>query len=86
MTAPAAHPVLAACGFLDFTCQISQSITSWFASLVESAINPVLGIIGNDLLSTPQPGSFPAVTGMWGTSCPSPMPPTCCSSWPAGSC
>ena len=68
MTAPAAHPVLAACGFLDFTCQISQSITSWFASLVESAINPVLGIIGNDLLSTPQPGSFPAVTGMWGTS------------------
>ena len=68
MTAPAPHPVLAACGFLDFTCQISQSITSWFASLVESAVNPVLGIIGNDLLSTPQPGSFPAVTGMWGTS------------------
>jgi hypothetical protein len=68
MTAPATHPVLAACGFLDFTCQISQSITSWFASLVESAVNPVLGIIGNDLLSTPQPGSFPAVTGMWGTS------------------
>ena len=68
MTAAAPHPVLAACGFLDFTCQISQSITSWFASLVESAVNPVLGIIGNDLLSTPQPGSFPAVTGMWGTS------------------
>jgi hypothetical protein len=68
MTAAAAHPVLVACGFLDFTCQISQSITSWFASLVESAVNPVLGIIGNDLLSTPQPGSFPAVTGMWGTS------------------
>jgi hypothetical protein len=67
-TAPAAHPVLAACGPLDFTCQISQSITSWFASLVQSAVNPVLGIIGNDLLSTPQPGSFPAVTGMWGTS------------------
>jgi hypothetical protein len=68
MTAPAAQPVLAACGPLDFTCQISQSITSWFASLVESAVNPVLGIIGNDLLSTPQPGSFPAVSGMWGTS------------------
>ncbi len=68
MTAAAPHPVLAACGFLDYTCQISQSITSWFASLVQSAVNPVLGIIGNDLLSTPQPGSFPAVTGMWGTS------------------
>jgi hypothetical protein len=64
----AAHPALAACGLLDFTCQISQSITSWFAGLVQSAINPVLTVIGNDLLSTPQPGSFPAVTGMWGTS------------------
>ncbi len=63
-----AHPALAACGFLDYTCQISQSITGWFASLVQSAINPLLGIIGQDLLSTPQPGSFPAVTGMWGTS------------------
>jgi hypothetical protein len=64
----ATHPALAACGFLDFTCQISQSITSWFASLVDSAINPVLTVIGQDLLSTPQPGSFPAVAGMWGTS------------------
>ena len=28
----------------------------------------MLAIIGQDLLSTPQPGSFPAVAGMWGTS------------------
>jgi hypothetical protein len=64
----AAHPALAACVPLDFTCQISQSITGWFAGLVASAINPVLTVIGQDLLSTPQPGSFPAVAGMWGTS------------------
>ena len=64
----AAHPALAACGFLDYTCEISQSITGWFAGLVQSAVNPVLGVIGRDLLSTPQPGSFPAVAGMWGTS------------------
>ena len=63
-----AHPALASCGLLDFTCQISQSITGWFAGLVQSAVNPLLAIIGNDLLSTPQPGSFPAVIGMWGTS------------------
>jgi hypothetical protein len=68
VTAAGGHAALAACGLLDFTCRISQSITSWFAGLVESAINPVLTVIGNDLLSTPQPGSFPAVTGMWGTS------------------
>ena len=63
----AAHP-LAACGFLDFSCQVSQAVTGWFAGLVQSAINPVLAVIGQDLLSTPQPGSFPAVAGMWGTS------------------
>ena len=63
-----ARPALAACVPLDFTCQISQSITGWFAGLVQSAINPVLTVIGQDLLSTPQPGSFPAVAGMWGTS------------------
>ena len=28
----------------------------------------MLAVIGQDLLSTPQPGSFPAVAGMWGTS------------------
>ena len=61
----AAHPALAACGFLDFTCQVSQAVTGWFACLVQSAVNPVLGLIGNGLLSTPQPGSFGAVTGMW---------------------
>jgi hypothetical protein len=68
MTAAGGHAALAACGLLDFTCQVSQAVTSWFAGLVESAINPVLTVIGNDLLSTPQPGSFPAVAGMWGTS------------------
>jgi hypothetical protein len=63
-----AHPALAACVPLDFTCQVSQSVTGWFAGLVSSALNPVLAVIGQDLLSTPQPGSFSAVAGMWGTS------------------
>ena len=68
MTAAAPHLVLAGCGFFDVGCHITQAVNNWFASLVQSAISLVLGIIGNDLLSTPQPGSFPAVPGMWGTS------------------
>ena len=65
----AAQPAVASCGLLNyFTCEISQSITGWFASLVQSGLNPVLSIIGRDLLVTPQPGSFPAVTGMWQAS------------------
>ncbi len=64
-----AHPaVAAACVPFDFPCQVSQAVTGWFAGLVASALNPVLTVIGRDLLSTPQPGSVPAVAGMWGTS------------------
>jgi hypothetical protein len=47
---------------------VSSAVNSWFSGLVSSAINPLIGVVGNDLLSTPQPGSFPAVTSMWGTS------------------
>ena len=56
------------CGLLDFTCEVSSSITSWFASLVKSAVNPLLTLIGQSALSTPQPGSIPAVHTMWATS------------------
>jgi tetratricopeptide (TPR) repeat protein len=56
------------CGFLDFTCEVSSSITSWFAGLVKSAVNPLLTLIGQSALSTPQPGSIPAVQTMWATS------------------
>jgi hypothetical protein len=56
------------CGFLDFTCEVSSSITSWFAGLVKSAVNPLLTLIGQSALSTPQPGSIPAVHTMWATS------------------
>ena len=56
------------CGFLDFTCEVSSSITSWFAGLVKSAVNPLLTLIGQSALSTPQPGAIPAVHTMWATS------------------
>ncbi len=56
------------CGFLDFTCYVTSAITSWFASLIKSAVNPLLTLIGQSALSTPQPGSIPAVHTMWATS------------------
>jgi hypothetical protein len=56
------------CGFLDFSCHVTSAITSWFASLVRSAVNPLLTLIGQTALSTPQPGSIPAVHTMWATS------------------
>jgi len=66
LAAPAAGT--GGCGFLDFTCHVTSAITSWFASLVKSAVNPLLTLIGQTALSTPQPGSIPAVHTMWATS------------------
>jgi hypothetical protein len=66
LPAPAAGT--AGCGFLDVTCYVSSAITSWFASLVRSAVNPLLTLIGQSALSTPQPGAIPAVQTMQSTS------------------
>jgi hypothetical protein len=66
LPAPAAGS--GSCGFLDYTCYVTSAITSWFAGLVRSAVNPLLTLIGQSALSTPQPGSIPAVHTMWATS------------------
>jgi hypothetical protein len=69
--APAPATLTAAsgsCGLLDVTCQITSSITGWFAGLVTSAINPLVNFIGQSALSTPQPSSIPAVQSLWATS------------------
>ncbi len=71
--APAAAPPSAAvslpgtggCGLLDFGCYVSNAITSWFAGLVTSAVNPLLALIGRTALSTPQPDTVPAVRTLW---------------------
>ncbi len=47
---------------------MTSAITSWFAGLVTSAVSPLLTLIGQSALSTPQPGSIPAVHTMWATS------------------
>ena len=53
------------CGFFDFACQAGHAIDSWFASLVRSAINPLFGLLGQTLLSTPQVGGFSTVRSLW---------------------
>jgi hypothetical protein len=65
---PAPAAGTAGCGFLDVNCYVTSAITSWFAGLVKSAVNPLLTLIGQSALSTPQPGAIPAVHTMWATS------------------
>ena len=47
---------------------MASAITGWFAGLVASAAGPLLTLIGQTALSTPQPGTVPAVHAMWATS------------------
>jgi hypothetical protein len=68
-SSPAAPSAPAGCGLsLDPTCYVASAITSWFAGLVTSAVNPLVAWIGQTALSTPQPDSVPAVQGMWQSS------------------
>jgi len=60
-------PGAGGCGLLDFGCYVSNAITSWFAGLVKSAVNPLLALIGRTALSTPQPDSIAAVRALWST-------------------
>jgi len=56
------------CGFLDVSCEIGNAITSWFAALAHDALRPLLTLVGQTLLSSPQAGAIPAVHAMWTTS------------------
>ena len=56
------------CGPLDLSCHVSGAIDAWFAHLVSSAVNPVFGLLGRTLLSTPQVGQLGTVRGMWAGS------------------
>jgi len=60
-------PGTGGCGILDFGCDVSNAITSWFAGLVKSAVSPLLALIGRTALSTPQPDSIAAVRTLWST-------------------
>ena len=61
-------PGTGGCGLLDVNCYVSNAITGWFAGLVKSAVNPLLALIGQTALSTPQPDSVPAVRTLWSAS------------------
>ncbi len=68
---PVAAPALPAqpgCGFFDISCHVGQAITSWFAGLVQSAVNPLFSLLGRTLLATPQLGGLATVRDLWAGS------------------
>lgn len=52
-------------GFFDIGGQVRQAIDDWITSLVTSAINPALELVGKTLLSAPDITTNPGVHAVW---------------------
>lgn len=53
------------CGLLDFVCPVIQGIDRWFKDLVISALSPVVDLIGQTVLTTPDVTGVPQVIELW---------------------
>jgi hypothetical protein len=53
-------------GLFDITGHIEAAIDGWFSDLVTSALNPVLSVLGQTLLATPDVTNQSRVAQLWG--------------------
>jgi hypothetical protein len=51
--------------FWDLPGRVKKAINDWFRSLVLDALTPMLTLVGNTVLSTPQLAGIPQVAGLW---------------------
>ena len=56
----ASHPA-----FWDLPGRVRQAINDWFQGLVLDALNPMLQLVGNTVLSTPQLANNAQIAGLW---------------------
>ena len=54
-----------ACGLTDLGACVGETITGFFRGIVTAALNPLLGLLSDTLLTTPTPDSLPALGGLW---------------------
>jgi hypothetical protein len=52
-------------GFFDIPGQIEKSVNDWFASLIASALTPMLDLVGDTLLGTPDVTVMPRIESLW---------------------
>ncbi|MHA6631140.1 hypothetical protein ACU61A_37380 [Pseudonocardia sichuanensis] len=58
----------APCGFTDIGGCITNAINGFFRGIVTAALNPLLDLLSNTLLTTPTPQDLPQLAGLWSSS------------------
>jgi hypothetical protein len=58
----------AGCGLTDIGACFDEVITGFFRGVISDALNPLLGLLSDTLLTTPTPDSLPAVGALWAGS------------------
>ncbi|WP_241832832.1 hypothetical protein [Amycolatopsis sp. CB00013] len=53
------------CGFTDPVACVTEAIDTFFRGLVIGALNPLLELLGNTVLSTPHPSLLPGIGQAW---------------------
>lgn len=58
----------AECGVSEIAACVAGAIDGFFQRLAESALNPLLDLLSQTLLSTPEPGDLPKIGELWSSS------------------
>ncbi|MGV9832924.1 conjugal transfer protein TrbL family protein [Nocardia niigatensis] len=56
------------CGISDLDMCVNNAIDSFFRTLVDSALNPLMDLLSKTLLTTPDPSSLPQIRVLWSSS------------------
>ncbi|OZM76570.1 ABC transporter permease [Pseudonocardia sp. MH-G8] len=67
-SAPGVEPAREPCGFTDLGGCVSNAINDFFRGLVTAALNPLLDLLSNTLLTTPELDTLPGLAELWSNS------------------
>ncbi len=62
------EPAREPCGFTDLGGCVTNAINSFFRGVVTAALNPLLELLSNTLLTTPELDTLPGLAGLWSNS------------------
>ncbi|MFR9802002.1 hypothetical protein ACL02T_06820 [Pseudonocardia sp. RS010] len=66
--APGAEAAEEPCGFTDLGGCVSNAINAFFRGVVTAALNPLLDLLSNTLLTTPELDTLPGLAELWSNS------------------